>query len=114
MRCSASSTDAGRREGRTPDGPACTRGTRTRSAFERGVARLLVAAIVSLTPATGYAGEEFESADQAVMLTPGEIDNSQSELKGSALKMAQLLSMDQNQIHVLLTLMESSMWPTVV
>ncbi|MCR9095554.1 MAG: hypothetical protein NXI30_15135 [bacterium] len=44
------------------------------------MARLLVAAIVSLTPATGFAGEEFQSADQAVMLTPGEIDNSQRGL----------------------------------
>lgn len=44
------------------------------------MARLLVAAIVSLTPASGFAGEEFESADHAVMLTPGEIDNSQSGL----------------------------------
>lgn len=45
------------------------------TALERCVARLLVLAIVAMTPATGFAGEEFGSADQAVMLTPGEIDN---------------------------------------
>lgn len=80
MRCSASSTEAGRRGGRPRTPLVSARGARPRSAFERGVARLLVAAIVSLTPATGFAGEEFESADHAVMLTPGEIDNAQSGL----------------------------------
>ncbi len=40
------------------------------------IARLLVAAMILLDPTTGLAGTEFVDADQAVMVTPGTIDNS--------------------------------------
>lgn len=44
--------------------------------LERCVATTLAFAIALLSPGAGLAGGEFESADQAVMLTEGSIDNS--------------------------------------
>ncbi|MEM9174088.1 MAG: hypothetical protein AAGC67_02550 [Myxococcota bacterium] len=72
MRCSASSSEAKRRPA------AATRLPGERSAFERALAGLLVGAIVALTPTSGFAGEEFQSANDAVMVTPGTIDNTQA------------------------------------
>ncbi|MBJ21412.1 MAG: hypothetical protein CL933_18550 [Deltaproteobacteria bacterium] len=44
------------------------------SRFERGVARVLVVALIAMTPANAFASDAFPSADDAVMLTDGVID----------------------------------------
>ena len=69
MSSSASSTESRWRPSRV-DSKSLTR------RFERAVARVLVVALVGMTPGSAFASEEFPSADAAQMLTPGSIDQS--------------------------------------
>lgn len=73
MSSSASSTDS---KGRRSSPFAETAGRPT-SRLERAIARVLVIAMLGVSPGTGWAGDEFDSANQATM-QDGTIDNAVS------------------------------------
>jgi len=52
-----------------------SRRNRERGPIERGIARVLVITMLATTPGIGFADDGFDSVDDAVMLTPGRIED---------------------------------------